>query len=154
LPELAAGNLSFEHGLADRPGGWSWATWSTTGTGRFEWSTDACDGQRSVALIGESGTPNLVAELANLKLPKPGVYTVTLKYKTQGEARPHLSFIAQPPNAEQQYDRSGQLPLSETWREATWSFTAPAGVSTGRFHVRNSGVGTVWYDAIAIIPPP
>lgn len=147
----AAGNLSFEVGYGHQPAGWTYNQWSAeAGQGRFEWSTEACEGQRSLALIGESGTPNLVAESIEYRVTEPTRLTIALRYKTAGAAKPFVSLIAPVPGGERQYDNSPTLPASDGWREATWSVVTQAGATSARVYLRNGGVGTVWYDDLKV----
>lgn len=151
----ADGNLSFELGVGGQVAAWTFQTWSAdAGGGTFEWSTDAVDGQRSAALCGTQGTPNLVLEMGALEFDRPTKITVSLQYKTEAEAKPYLSFIANVPDGERQYDSSPRLERSETWRKASWSFTTRPGVTVGRFYLRNGGLGTVWYDALTVTREP
>ncbi len=155
LANAEAGNPSFEFGVGEQIVGWKYATWSAdAGAGTMQWSTDAIDGQRSVALTGTSGTPNLVLEMSPLEVTGPTRITISLQYKTEAEAKASLSFIADVPDGERQYDSSPRLERSETWRKASWTFTTRPGVTLGRLYLRNGGLGTVWYDALTVTREP
>jgi len=159
LKQLAAtagdSNLSFELGVGEQVAGWSFQRWSTdTGDGTFTWSSDAVDGQRSAQLTGTEGTPNIVLQMSPLEFAARTKVTVVVQYKTEAEAKPYLSFIADVPGGEKQYDNSPRLERTETWRKASWSFTTQPGVTLGRLYLRNSGLGTVWYDALTVTREP
>ena len=148
-------NGSFELGFNNAVVGWSFGTWSVqSGTGKLEWSTDAVDGEHSVALIGTEGTPNLVLEMSPLEFDGQTKVTVQLQYKTEAEAKPYLSFIADVPDHERQYESSPRLEQTETWRKASWTVTTQPGVTLGRVILRNGGLGTVWYDAVSLTREP
>lgn len=150
------GNLGFEAGLSDLPLGWACQRWSeAVGDGRFEWSTEAHEGRRSLALIGTAGRPNLVAECHRRWSPaQPTSYRVTVYYRTRGEAKPYLSYVAALPGGQQQYDSSPFLTAQASWTKATWQFRTTAGSADGRLFLRNAGVGTVWYDAVEVTAVP
>lgn len=151
LASAREGNLSFEVGVGEQVLGWTVSDWSGgKGQGHLEWSTEAVDGRRSLALVGTDGAPNLVAEMPPLPVDRPTTFTITLAYKTAGAARPFLSLIADVPGSERQYDSSPVLAPSEEWREAVWEVTSRPGAREVRLYLRNGGVGTVWYDHLRL----
>lgn len=155
LAKAADGNLGFELGLGDRPLAWSYGVaGSEAGSGRVEWSTEAVEGARSLALIAESGTPLVVAELPLDGFTGATRVTVAVRYKTAGEARPNLTFRAVLPGGLRRQEESDPLPLSAAWREATWAFTTRPPVKSGSLLLRNSGGGTVWYDDLRLTRQP
>ncbi|MCC7491064.1 MAG: hypothetical protein IT204_01875 [Fimbriimonadaceae bacterium] len=154
LPLIRAGNGGFEAGHESGPFGWTFSRWSEqAGEGRFEWSREAHSGQRSAALLGTAGRPNLVLERV-LEVAGPTVGTVTVWYRTSGEPRPSLSLIADRGAQPQQYDNSPALATSEAWRQARWEFRTQPGVRVARLFLRAAGVGTVWFDDLELTLQP
>ncbi|MBI2301055.1 MAG: hypothetical protein HYU66_19260, partial [Armatimonadetes bacterium] len=80
----------------------------------------------------------------------PPTLRIEVRYKTASGAKPSLSLIAEVPGGERQYDNSPALPPSETWSTASWTATTKPGVTEARIFLRNSGVGTVWYDDLRV----
>lgn len=140
-------------------GQWKFTRWDR-GDGTMEFSGDARSGAKAVKLTGlnEAKAPvNLLAHSPAIDVQAGREYVLSLWHRSSGQATPTISiFTYKEPWATAQWKtpqtayHTRRLPHTEHWSPWTWRFRVMPGSVQLVVAVRNSDVGTVWFDDVAL----
>lgn len=152
-------NPGFELSLcsADTPAGWTLGTWTPDAGSETEWTRDAHQGKRALALTGKQAPVNVWARCDKaLRVSPPAKIRISAFYKAGAGAQPGFSVIAvDATGARVQYKSSPRFPRTTEWKEAAWSTELDPKARSVTLMLRNHGPGrVVWDDVRAKIEKP
>ncbi|MCX7826208.1 MAG: hypothetical protein N2689_11720, partial [Verrucomicrobiae bacterium] len=137
---------------------WKLTRWDR-GEGRMEFADEGRRG-KAVKLTGINGTKariNLLAHSPATDVRAGREYVLSLWHRSAGRAAPAVSiFTYKEPWATAQWRtpptayETRRLPPAEHWSPWTWRFRVAPGSVQLVVAVRNGGVGTVWFDDVAL----
>ena len=130
------------------------------GDGKMEFANEGRVSSKAVKLTGISDAKarvNLFAHSPPIDVKAGQEYVLTLWHRASGQVAPTVSIMAfKEPWAAAQWKtphtayETRTLSHSENWSPWTWRFRAAPGTVQLVVAVRCSGIGTVWYDDVAL----
>lgn len=138
---------------------WKLIRWDY-GEGRLEFTDEARSGRKAVRLTGisaEKASINLLAHSPAVDVQAGREYVLSVWHRSDGRATPSVSIFtysapwstAQWKTPQTTYE-TRHLPASAGWTPWTWRFRAKPGTVQLVVAVRQSGVGEVWFDDVAL----
>lgn len=138
---------------------WKLTRWDH-GEGKMELAPEGRNGGKAVRLTGLNEAKahiNLLAHSPAVEVRAGEEYVLTLWHRASGQVAPTVSLLAyRQPWAAAQWKTpqttyaTRTLPRSEHWSPWTWRFRAAPGTVQLIVAVRCGGVGTAWFDDVAL----